>query len=46
MNRSWIGLAFDIALLGMESQRVVGLRVLKIAGGGCLWNADDYLFRT
>ena len=34
MNRSWIGLAFDIALLGMESQRVVGLRVLKIAGGG------------
>ena len=34
MIRSWIGLAFDMALLGMESQRVVGLRFIKIAGGG------------
>ena len=34
MIRSWIGLAFDVALLGMESQRVVGLRFMKIAGGG------------
>ena len=34
MISSWIGLAFDMALLGMESQRVVGLRLVKIAGGG------------
>jgi len=34
MISSWIGLAFDMALLGMESQRVVGQRLVKIAGGG------------
>jgi hypothetical protein len=34
MVSSWIGFAFDMALLGLESQRVVGLRLAKIAGGG------------
>jgi hypothetical protein len=32
MISSWIGLAFDMALLALESQRVVGLRIARIAG--------------
>jgi len=34
MISSWIGLAFDMALLALESQRVVGLRIARIASGG------------
>jgi hypothetical protein len=34
MFRTWIGLTLDAALLGLAMQRVVGLRLMKIAAGG------------
>lgn len=34
MLRNWIRLGFGTALLGIETQRVIGLRLLTLAGGG------------
>jgi hypothetical protein len=34
MFRAWIGLTLDAAPLGFETQRVIGLRLMKIAAGG------------
>jgi hypothetical protein len=34
MLRNWIRLGFGRALLGIETQRVIGLRLLTLAGGG------------
>lgn len=34
MLRSWMRLAFDSALLGVETQRVIGLRMMKLLAGG------------
>ena len=34
MFKTWIGLTWDAALLGLETQRVMSLRLIKIAAGG------------
>ena len=34
MFTAWMSLSMDAAFLGLESQRVIGLRLMKIAGGG------------
>ena len=34
MFKSWFGLTLDAVLLGFETQRVIGLRLAKIAAGG------------
>jgi hypothetical protein len=34
MFRNWIQLTFDAALLGVETQRVIGLRLMKLSAGG------------
>lgn len=34
MFRNWIQLTFDAALLGVEAQRVIGLRLMKLSAGG------------
>jgi hypothetical protein len=34
MFRNWIQLTFDAALLGVEAQRVIGLRLIKLSAGG------------
>jgi hypothetical protein len=34
MLRNWMRLAFDAALLGVETQRVIGLRLMKLSAGG------------
>ena len=34
MFKTWIALTWDAALLGLETQRVMSLRLIKIAAGG------------
>jgi hypothetical protein len=34
MIKNWVRLTTDLALLGMEAQRVIGLRLMRIAAGG------------
>jgi hypothetical protein len=34
MFRKWMRLNFDAAMLGIEAQRVVGLRLMTLAAGG------------
>jgi hypothetical protein len=34
MFAAWMRLSMDAAFLGLESQRVIGLRLIKIAAGG------------
>jgi hypothetical protein len=34
MLRNWMRLAFDAALLGVETQRVIGMRLMKLSAGG------------
>ena len=34
MFKTWFGLARDAVLLGFETQRVIGLRLAKMAEGG------------
>ncbi len=34
MIKNWMKLTGDMALLGMEAQRVIGLRLMRIAAGG------------
>ena len=34
MIKNWMRLTGDMALLGMEAQRVIGLRLMRIAAGG------------
>jgi hypothetical protein len=34
MFRNWIQFSFDAALLGVETQRVMGLRLMKLYAGG------------
>jgi hypothetical protein len=34
MFKTWFGLTLDAVLLGFETQRVIGLRLAKIAAGG------------
>ena len=45
MFRNWIRLANDAVLLGFETQRVIGLRLMKLSRGGpepnprhCAWS--------
>jgi hypothetical protein len=34
MFKNWMRLTFDTAMLGVETQRVIGLRLMKLSGGG------------
>jgi hypothetical protein len=34
MSRNWMRLTHDAVMLGLEAQRVIGLRVIKLSGGG------------
>ncbi len=34
MIKDWMKLTTDMALLGMEAQQVIGMRLMRIAGGG------------
>jgi hypothetical protein len=40
MFNDWLRLTFDAALLGFESQRVVGLRLACLAAGGAVAEAE------
>src|SRR5262245_43998023 len=40
MIANWFSLAFETALLAVEAQRVVGLRLVKIAAGGAAAQAE------
>ena len=40
MFNDWLRLTFDAALLGFESQRVVGLRLACLAAGGATAEAE------
>jgi hypothetical protein len=34
MSRNWMRLTHDAVMLGLEAQRVIGLRLIKLSGGG------------
>ena len=34
MSRNWMRLSHDAVMLGLEAQRVIGLRLIKLSGGG------------
>jgi hypothetical protein len=34
MSRTWFGASLDLAMFGLEMQRVIALRMLTLAGGG------------
>jgi hypothetical protein len=40
MFRNWLQLAHDAMLLGLESQRVMGLRLVKLSRGGAAAQAE------
>ena len=49
MFRNWMQLTHDAVLLGLESQRVMGLRLMKLSRGGrqprprhCAWFRKDH----
>jgi len=37
---AWFRLSTDIALLGLEAQRVIGLRMMRLAAGGAAAEAE------
>ena len=41
MFKTWFGLARDAVLLGFETQRVIGLRLAKMAEGGPAAQVED-----
>jgi hypothetical protein len=43
MLRTWMRLAFDAALLGVETQRVIGMRLMKLSAGGPAAQAEAML---
>ena len=43
MLKTWFDLSLDAAFLGMETQRVVGLRLMKLAAGGTAAQAEAQL---
>lgn len=40
MLRDWFGLAAETFRLGFEAQQVIGLRLLRLAGGGAAAEAE------
>ena len=46
MLRTWFDLTLNTALLGLETQRVVGLRLMKLAAGGTAGQAEAQLMVT
>ena len=46
MLRTWFDLSLNTALLGLETQRVVGLRLMKLAAGGTAGQAEAQLMVT
>lgn len=40
MYNPWFALAYDAAWLGFEVQRVVALRLIRLAAGGAFGNAE------
>jgi hypothetical protein len=46
MIKTWLELATDLALLNLESQRVIGLRLMKLAAGGAAAHSEAQLMVT
>ncbi len=46
MMLPWLDLTLNTAFLGMETQRVVGLRLMKLAAGGTAAQAEAQLMVT
>jgi hypothetical protein len=46
MLKPWLDLTLHAAFLGMETQRVVGLRLMKLAAGGTAAQAEAQLMVT
>ena len=40
MFKTWMDFAFDAARLAQETQEVIGLRMMKLAGGGSAGQAE------
>jgi hypothetical protein len=40
MFKKWMRLTFDTAILAVETQRVIGLRLMKLSGGGSTARAE------
>jgi hypothetical protein len=46
MVKHWLEMSMDMMLLGMEAQRVVGLRLAKLASGGVAARTEAQLMFT
>jgi hypothetical protein len=46
MLKTWFDLTLNAAFLGMETQRVVGLRLMKLAAGGAAAQTEAQLMVT
>lgn len=46
MIKTWFDLTLDAAFLGFETQRVVGLRLMKLAAGGAAAHTEAQLMVT
>jgi hypothetical protein len=42
MSRNWMRLTHDAVMLGLEAQRVIGLRLIKLSGGGPAAQAEAF----
>jgi hypothetical protein len=42
MSKNWMRLTHDAVMLGMEAQRVIGLRLIKLSGGGPAAQAEAW----
>ena len=40
MMNPWLRMSLDAAMLAFESQNVIGLRLMRLAGGGALATAE------
>jgi hypothetical protein len=40
MFKNWMRLTFDTAMLAVETQRVIGLRLMNLSGGGSAARAE------
>jgi hypothetical protein len=46
MYRNWFRLSLDATMLGLEAQRVVSLRLMRLAGGGAVAQAEAQRMAT
>ena len=42
MSRNWMRLTHDAVMLGLEAQRVIGLRLIKLSSGGPAAQAEAF----